>query len=349
MDFNFELLKRICEAPGIPGYEDAVRAIVVDEMRPLVDEVSVDALGNVIGTKKGSGGPKVMLAAHMDEIGFLVKYVADNGSLRLQPLGGLNAENLVAQRVRVHTRSGDVLLGAVQTSRRRGGPQSGDELKALTIDDLFVDLGLSGEEARAAVEVGDMVTMDRTCERAGHNVLSKSLDDRVSVFIMLEALRAVGQHRAEIAAVATVQEEVGLRGAGTAAYGVHPDVGVALDVTSGDVPGADPAQQPAKLGAGPAIQIMNRAVISNHKLVRHFRDVAEQNGIAYQVEMLPFGGTDAGAIHLTHAGVPSITISTPTRYVHSVNEMANVDDIQGVITLMARYLEEADRGDYRLG
>lgn len=350
MDFNFELLKRICEAPGIPGYEDAVRAIVVEEMRPLVDDLTVDALGNVIGTKKGSGGggPKVMLAAHMDEIGFLVKYVADNGSLRLQPLGGLRAENLVAQRVLVHTHGGDTLLGAIQPSRT-GRPQQADERNPLTIDDLFVDLGLSGEEAKAAVEVGDMVTMDRTCERAGHNVLSKSLDDRVSVFIMLEALRAVGQHSAEIAAVATVQEEVGLRGAGTAAYGVHPDVGVALDVTSGDVPGADPGQQPTKLGAGAAIQIMNRAVISNHKLVRHFRDVAERNGIMYQLEMLPFGGTDAGAIHQTHAGVPSITISTPTRYVHSVNEMANVDDIQAVIQLVARYLEEANRGDYRLG
>ncbi|HET7036886.1 MAG TPA: M42 family metallopeptidase [Thermomicrobiaceae bacterium] len=348
MELNFDLLKRICEAPGIPGREDQVRQIVLEEMRPLVDEVYVDPLGSVVGTKKGSGGPRVMLAAHMDEIGCLVRHVDDSGALRLQPLGGLQAANMLAQRVRVHTRDGEALLGAIQAPQRPRNQPPG-EAKPYTIDELFVDLGLSAEEVRAAVEVGDMVTMDRSCERAGHTVMSKALDDRVSVYIMLEILRAVGAHQADIVAVATVQEEVGLRGAGPAAFGVTPDVGVALDVTGGDPLGSEPARQVARLGAGAGIKVFDGSVIPNHKLVRHFREVAERHDIPYQLEILPAGGTDAGAIERSRAGVPSITISTPTRYVHTVNEMAHVDDIQAVISLVARYLEEAQNGDYRLG
>lgn len=348
-DINFALLKRLCEAPGVPGYEDQVREIVKAEMGPLVDEMYVDALGNVIGTKKGSGGPRVMLSAHMDEIGFFVKYIDDNGCLRLQPLGGLNATNLVTQRVLVHTRGGQILRGALQSTRRRTGPRLPDESKPLEIDDLFVDIGLLPDAVKGAVEVGDMVTMDRTCERVGDTVLSKSLDDRVGVFLMLETLRALGAHSAEVIAVASVQEEVGLRGATTAAFGVAPDVGIAIDITPGDNPGGDPAQHVSRIRQGAAIKLMDGSVITNHRLVRHFRDVAEKHGIQYQLEILPFGGTDAGALQRARAGAPAITISIPTRYAHTVNEMAAVSDLQAIIRLVARYLEEAHTGDYRLG
>lgn len=350
MALNFELIKRLCEAPGIPGREDQIREIVVNELRPLVDELEVDALGNVIATKKGKGGPRVMLAAHLDEIGFMVRYIDDNGFVRLQNVGGFDARVLASQRVLVHTRSGQVLRGALQPAAKPIHVLQPDEVKPFKITDFYVDLGMSAAEVRDLVDIGDMVTMDRTLEQVGNTVLSKSLDDRVSVYIMIEALRAVGEHDAEIVAVATTQEEIGLRGAATAAYGVDPDVGVALDVTiAGDIPGFEPHEQVTKLGEGVALKVYDSSHIPNYKLVQHFRDVAERHGIKYQLEVLARGGTDAGAMQRTRAGVPVITLSTPTRYLHTVNEMAHVDDIEGAVNLLARYLEDVHNGDYRLG
>ena len=349
MDVNFDLLKRIAEAPGVPGREDAVRAIVLPELRALADEVRVDPLGNVIATKHG-GGPRVMVAAHMDEIGFMVRFIDDNGFIRLQNLGGFDPRVLSAQRVIVHTHRGDHLRGALQPASKPIHLLQPDEIKPPKLEDFYVDLGLPVDEARAAVEVGDMVTLDRTCERVGHTVMSKALVDRLNLFIMIEALRAMGAHDAEIVAVATVQEEVGLRGAQTAAFGVDPDVGVALDVTiAGDIPGMEATSRVSKLGAGVAIKVFDSSHIPNYKLVRHFRDVAEQHGIPYQLEVLARGGTDAGAMQRSRAGMPAITISLPTRYLHTVNEMAHVDDIGAAITLLARYFEVAHTGDYRLG
>ncbi len=350
MEFNYDLIKRICEAPGIPGREDAVRPIVIEALQPLVDDISVDALGNVIARKNGKGGPRVMIAAHMDEIGFIVRSIDDNGFIRLQNVGGFDARVLPSQRVLVHTREGDVLRGALQLATKPTHILSPDEVKPPKVTDLYVDLGMKADAVKATVEIGDMVTFDRTLERVGDTVMSKSLDDRASVFIMIEALRVLGEHQAEIVAVATTQEEVGLRGARTAAFGVDPDIGVALDVTiAGDIPGFDASERVSKLGDGPAIKIFDSSHIPNHKLIRHFRDVAGKSNIQYQLEVLSRGGTDAGAMQLSRAGMPAITISLPTRYVHTVNEMANIQDIQNEITLLARYLEDAHNGDYRLG
>lgn len=347
---NFDLLKRLTETPGIPGYEDQVRDVVLADIGPLVDDVRVDALGNVIATKRGGGGPRVMLAGHMDEIGFIVRHIDDKGFLRLQPVGGFDPRVLVAQRVIVHSHTGERYRGVLQPATKpihllAGNPQEAQ--KVAQVDEFFVDLGLSAEAVKSAVELGDMVTLDRTCERVGETVVSKALDDRVSVFIMIEALRAVGETKAEIVAVATTQEEVGLRGATTAAYAVEPDIAVALDTTLAlDVPGLAPENGVTTLGAGPAIKLLDSSHISNRKLVRHFRDIAERHGIPYQLEILPRGGTDAGAMQRTHAGVPAITLSTPSRYVHTVNEMVSVADVENAITLLARFLEDAGSRDY---
>ncbi|HET7036876.1 MAG TPA: M42 family metallopeptidase [Thermomicrobiaceae bacterium] len=349
MDFNFDLFKKIVEAPGIPGREAQLRQIVIEEMRPLVDDLRVDAIGNVIGTKKGSGGPRVMLAAHMDEIGFMVRFIDDNGFIRLQNVGGFDARNLPAQRVWVHTRDGQKLPGALQLASKPIHTLSPEEIKPPKLADLFVDIGLSGEEAKQQVDIGDMVTLMRPVERVGGNVMGKALDDRASVFIMLETLRAVGQHGAEIVAVATTEEEVGLRGAGPAAYSVQPDVGIALDVTiAGDAPGMPAEDRVSKLGDGVAIKIFDSSHIPNYKLVRFVREVAEKHNIPHQLEVLPRGGTDAGAMERSRAGVPVITISLPTRYLHTVNETANVQDILSEIQLLARLLEEIHQGDFSL-
>jgi putative aminopeptidase FrvX len=340
-------MKRLCETPGIPSREDRVREVVISELRPLVDEVRVDVFGNVVGRKKGSGGPRVMIAAHMDEIGFLVKHIDDNGFLRLHPVGGFDPRVLVAQRVIVHGTKGDELRGVVQPAAKPIHLLDPSEIKPVKLEDLFVDVGLPAEKVKEAVEIGDMVTLDRTVEEAGDCVIGKALDDRAGVYIMIEALRAMKGGTAEILAVATTQEEVGLRGARTSAYELEPEIAVALDVTlAGDIPGMPTEQAVSRLGKGAAIKLMDSSHISHPKLVRHFRDLAERHQIPYQLELLPRGGTDAGAMQQSRAGVPAITLSLPTRYVHTVNEMAHRDDLDACVSLLARFLEDAGARNY---
>ncbi|HEX5499396.1 MAG TPA: M42 family metallopeptidase, partial [Thermomicrobiales bacterium] len=340
-DLDLELLRQLCETPGIASREDQIRRVVVEAMRPLVDEMRADALGNVVGVRHGSG-PRVMIAAHMDEIGFLVKHVDDKGFLRLQPVGGFDERVLIAQRVLVHGHDGQTYRGALQPAAKPIHLLDRSEIKPPKLEELFVDLGLPAEQVKAAVEPGDMVTLERRLEPAGDCVMSKALDDRVGLFVMLEALRATGKTNAEIAAVATVQEEVGLRGARTAAFSVQPDIAIALDVTLAvDTPGAPLESSVSRLGEGVAIKVMDSSHLSHPKLVRHLRDVAEANDSPYQLEILPRGGTDAGAMQLAGVGAPAVTLSIPTRYVHTVNEMAARSDIAAAIALLARFLEDA--------
>lgn len=349
---NYDLLKALCELPGIGGREDAVISFVKKEMEGLVDEISVDRLGNVVGVKKGTGGPTVMVAAHMDEIGFFVKHIDDKGFIRLQPVGGFDPRVLPAQRVIVHGFKGDQLRGVMANQAKPIHLLSPGEMPTPKIDNIFVDIGLSGDEVKEVVRVGDMVTMDRTVEKVGNNVIGKAMDDRVCVYIMLEALRKLAGNPVDctVVAVATVQEEVGLRGARTAAYHVDPDIGVALDVTLAmDIPGGADHETVSRLGNGAAIKVFDSSHISNHKMVNHFRDLAEANDIAHQMEVLPRGGTDAGAILFARGGVPVITLSLPTRYIHTVNEMVSVDDLQACVDLLALYLQHAHEGSYELG
>ena len=364
MSLNFDLLKRLCETPGVSSREERMRELVISELKPLTDSISVDAMGNVIAikhgaadkskgkgtgkSKKGTPGPRVMLAAHMDEIGFLVKFIDDKGFIRLQPVGGWDARVMVAQRVYVHGFKGQSLLGAMMPGSKPIHMATPEDLnKPPKIEDMYVDVGMTAEKVRHQVEIGDMVTMARTTERVGDTIVSKTLDNRVSVFAMIEALRAMGPHACEILAVATTQEEVGLRGATTAAYALKPDVGIALDITlANDFPGPSEYDHVTKLGNGTAIKVMDSSLICHPKLVRHFRDLAEKHGIKHQLEVLPRGGTDAGGIQRSRGGIPSFTLSIPTRYVHTVNEMAAVSDIEATIALLARYLEDAHTRGY---
>lgn len=348
---NFDLLKRLCETPGVPSREEPIRALVMEELRPLTNSVTVDTLGNVIGLKRGSGGPRVMIAAHMDEIGFLVKHIDDKGFIRLQPVGGWDPRSMVAQRVWVHGFAGRSLLGVLMPGTKPIHLQTPEDAnKAPKIEEFFVDLSLPADEVKALVEVGDTVTMARTCELVGNNVVSKTLDNRVSVFVMIEAVRLVGEHVCDILAVATTQEEVGLRGATTAAHALEPDIGIAVDVTlANDFPGPADHERVTQLGAGPAIKIMDSSLLCHPRLVRHFRDIAQAHGILYQLEILQRGGTDAGGIQRSRGGVPSFTLSIPTRYVHTVNETAAVADIEASISLLARFLEECHTRRYGYG
>jgi endoglucanase len=323
-----------------------MRTLVTDELRPLVDDLRIDALGSVVGTKRGDR-PRVMVAAHMDEIGFFVSHIDDHGFLRLQPVGGFDARTLVAQRVLVHGFAGSVLRGALQPGTKPIHILDKDEIKPVKMEELFVDVGLPVEQVRAEVEVGDPVTLERELVEAGDCVMSKTLDDRVGVFVMIEALRAMDQTSAEIVAVATTQEEVGLRGAETAAYAIEPDVAVALDTTLAlDIPGMPSELAVTRRGQGVAIKIMDSSHIANQALVRHLRELADTNNIPYQLEILPRGGTDAGAMQRARSGVAAVTLSIPSRYVHTTNEMADRSDIAGAIRLLARFFAVAGERSY---
>jgi endoglucanase len=344
---NESLLRGLTQADGIASREDNVRDVVVAHLRPLVDELRVDALGNLIGVKKGTGGPRVAIAAHTDEIGFVVRHIDDNGFLRIQPVGGFDPRVLCAQRVRVHRRNGDPLPGVLQPGTKPKHLLEAGEGKELKVEDLFVDVGYTADRVREMVELGDMVTLRRELEVMGDVVVSKAMDDRLGVYVMLEAIRAAGTVNAEIVAVATTQEEVGLRGATTSAFGVEVDIAIALDVTiAGDVPGIPGDSTVTKLRGGTAIKIVDSSHLPNPKLVRHLRDIAEEQNIPHQLEVLPRGGTDAAAFQRARAGIPATTISIPTRYVHTVNEMASVDDIRASVDLLAAFLREAGSRSY---
>ena len=349
MPLNEALLKRLTETPGVPGREEQQREILREELSSLTDEVRTDFMGSVIGTKKGRDDVRVMIAAHTDEIGFLVKYIDDKGFLRLQTLGGHDPANMVSQRVLVTTANGEVLRGALQPARKPPHLSKGEDQKPPKAEEFYVDLGMGADEVKEKVRVGDYATMDRTLEKVGDCYMAKAMDDRIGVFVMLEALRAMGDHEATIFAVATSQEEVGLRGASASGSALEPTVVVALDITLAmDVPGGGGENTITELGNGAAIKVMDSSFISHPKLVEHFRHIAEREEIPHQMEILPAGGTDAGGVQRLHGGIPAITLSIPCRYVHTVNEMANADDVQACIDLLARYLEEAHTGDYTL-
>ena len=348
MTLDLELLKTLSETPGVPSREEPIREVIIGALRPLVDEIHVDAIGNAIGIRHPRGhGQKgkpmrVLVAAHMDEIGFLVRHVDTKGFIRLHPVGGFDARNLVAQRVDVHTRDGERLHGLLMPQGKPIHLMRGEEPKAPKVDDLFVDLGLSAEEVAAKVEVGDMVTLSRQFAHVGAHVSGKALDDRACVFVILEALRALGDHHVEIVAVATVQEEVGLRGAQAIAHDWHPDIAIALDVTLAvDIPGGSEEHQVSAIGKGVAIKVADGSSLSDHRLVRWSRHLAARHEIPYQLEILPAGGTDAGMLQRVHGSRPTITYSVPVRYVHTVNELASISDIQAAVHLLTRALEAA--------
>ena len=343
-----DLLKELCETPGVSGREERLRAIVRRELTPLVNEMRVDALGNLVAVKRGTGARKLMIAAHMDEIGFIVSFIDDRGFLRLQPLGGHDPRNMVGQRVLVCAETD--LPGMLYPSRKPPHLlDAADREKAPKIEEFFVDLGLPAEEVRRRVSVGAMVTMAREFQEIGDTVSCKAMDNRLALYIMIEALRRVGSHELTVYAVATTQEEVGLRGAGTSAFGVDPDLGLALDVTiAADLPGMPDHERVTVLGGGTAIKIMDSASISHPLVVSFLCGLAEKRGIPYQMEILPHGGTDAAALQTTRGGIPAVTISTPCRYVHSPVEMVHKKDVEAGIALTAAFIEEAHRGEFVL-
>lgn len=344
---DVQLLKNICEAPGASGFEQRIRSLVLKELEGLVDEVSVDNMGNVIAVKRGQERKKVMIAAHMDEIGFIVNHIDDEGFLRFLPLGGFDPKTLSSQRVIIHGRKD--LIG-VMGAKPIHLMKAEERTKQVPLNEYFIDLGMPKAEVEKYVRIGDSVTRERQLIEMGDCVNSKSLDNRVSVFILLEALRILKDQQVpyDIYAVFTVQEEVGIRGAISATHLIDPDFGFGLDVTIAfDVPGAQSHETVSKLGKGAAIKILDGMTICDYRMVNYLKKTADKKSIPWQPELLPAGGTDtAGIQRYGKKGAIAGAISIPLRHMHQTIEMAHKEDIRHCINLLSAAISELDQFDW---
>ncbi len=317
-----ELLKKLTEIDSPSGRECGIGGFIKTEAKRLGYDVTEDALGSVIARKKGNG-KKLMLDAHMDEIGIIATFTDENGFIRFGSVGGLTVKELVHRRVRF-------LNGTVGVI---GSEEESFNEKA-EITKLYVDIGVkTKDEAEKLVKTGDTAVFDGEFYRNGDTVISKTLDNRAGCYILLKAMADIKESENDLYFVFSTQEEVGLRGAKTAAFGIMPDYAIAVDVTdTGDTPSC-PVMD-VKLGKGAAIKVMDRSVMCDVNVVKTLRSIAEKKNIPYQTEIMTDGGTDAGAISLTGSGVRAGGISLPVRYIHSPSEMADCKDITACIELV---------------
>jgi putative aminopeptidase FrvX len=331
-----ENLEKLSNACGVAGREEEVGALMKKFLKPCVDEVTEDKLGNIIGMKKGKkNAPKVMLAAHMDEIGLMVKTVSKEGFLQFTKIGGIDDRVLLAQKVIVYTEKGP--LHGIIGSKPPHIQKEDERKRVLSWDELFIDVGAESQEEakKMGVKIGDPVGFDIKFARIGKNiVIGKAFDDRAACAAMIEVMKRLEKAECTVFAVGTVQEEVGLRGAITAAYGIYPDVGIAIDVTvAGDTPGVKEVEAPVKLGKGPSLSVADAGLLTHPKVLRLLTDVAEESKIPYQLEVGLAGSTDAARISLTREGVPCGVISIPTRYIHSPTSLLSLTDGENVVKL----------------
>ncbi len=323
-----ELIRKLVEAAGPSGYEQSVRDLIKEEVTPYADEIRVDALGNLIVRKgqKREGGLRIMTAAHMDEIGVIVTHIEDGGFVRFTTIGG----------VRPHT----CLGGRVQFINGVRGVIGGEKLESMdrvhSFDKLFIDVGATSK-ADCPVKVGDVAVFERPFLDLGKRLVAKAMDDRIACAIQIETLRRLGNTPNEIYLVFTTQEEVGTRGATPAAFGIDPELGLSVDVTlTGDTPKG--IKMAVALGKGPAIKVRDSGMLADPRIVRWMVETAEKANIPYQLEVLDGGSTDARAIQLVRAGVPSGCLSIPCRYIHSPSEMVDYDDVQNAVALLVALL-----------
>lgn len=349
MEDTFTLIQELCEAHGPSGYEGPVREVV---RRWIGDsaEISQDGLGSLIARRVGDAqGPKVMLAGHLDEIGFMITRIDDDGFLYFQTLGGWWEQVMLAQRVAIRTRRGSIVTGVIG-SKAPHVLKPDERSKPIEKKAMFIDVGArSREEVEAAgIRPGDPAVPVCPTERMVNprHIIAKAWDNRYGCAVVVETMRALRakSHPNIVYGVATVQEEVGLRGALTSAQTIGPDVGISLDVgIAGDTPGMSESDAAARLGKGPAILLYDGSLIPNQALRQFVERVAEEEGIPLQHDAIPGGGTDAGAIQRVYSGVPSICISVPTRYIHSAAAVFDEEDYRGAVRLVEALVLRLDR------
>ncbi len=322
----FELIQTLNAAHGPSGDEGGIREVIAGLAQLFADEVRTDTLGNLIVRKKGTG-PKVMFAAHMDSIGFIVTHMEKEGFLRVGRLGGISPKEAAYTPVRFKNGVRGVIV-----------PEEKADFGKLKLDECYLDIGARDEaQARELVQVGDTAVYDSPCFENNGKVVSPYLDNRISCAILLKTLEEVTQSPNDLYFVFTVQEEVGIRGGKTAAWGVDPDYGIAVDVTDvDDTPGSEKSGT-VQLGKGAAIKVMDSSVICAPQVVARLEALAKEGNIPAQRDILRAGGTDAGAIHITRAGVMTGGISVPCRYIHTPVEMADLSDAEHCVKLAAAF------------
>ena len=342
---TLELIKKLSDAHGISGFEDEVKEIVKAELEDYVDEIKIDNMGNIVCIKNGND-LKLMVAAHMDEIGFMVKFIDDKGFLRITPIGGWFSQIAVGQRVIIH---GKKKIYGVVGCKPPHLMKEDERKKAIEIKDMFIDVGASSKEEalEMGIDIGNPITIDREMQILQKNrVTGKAFDNRAGLAMMIEAIKTT-KSDATIYAVGTVQEEVGLKGARTSAFAIEPHAAIATDVcVAADFPGAESSYMDVKLGKGPAITIADasgRGLIASKKILDWLKSTAEENKIPYQLEVAEGGTTDATAINLTKAGIPAGVISVPARYIHSPVKVIDLQDLENGSKLIAKALETAKK------
>jgi endoglucanase len=332
---NIELLRKICNTPGASGFEEAIRSLIISEISNDVDELKVDPLGNIIAIKKGNSRQKLLLTAHMDEIGFMVQHIDDEGFIRFIPLGGFDPKTLSAQRVIIHGKK-DII--GVMGSKPIHIMSQDERNKATQLKDFFIDTGLSKEEVLEQISIGDPITRDRDLIQMGKCINAKSLDNRISVYILIELIRKVKSSDLDLYFAFTVQEELGLRGAKTAAFSIGADYAINVDTTIAfDVPGAQAHENITKLGHGVAIKIFDSSVMPDSRMIKFLKDCAKD--IKWQAEILTGGGTDTASVQLAGHGAISGAISIPTRNIHQVIEMVHEEDCIAAINILEKAID----------
>jgi endoglucanase len=329
---NYQLLEQLCLARGVAGQEGAVRRIIREAIAGYVDTLEVDALGNLIARKYPKSDPssplRVMIAAHMDEVGFMVIKVNDNGAVKFRSVGGIDARILPGKRVRI----GEKAIPGVILQKPTHLQSKGDRNGVTEIDSLVIDTGRAN-----GIQPGDLITFEPVYGEVGRLLKGKAFDDRAGCFVLAELL--AHDYPCEVVGVFTVQEEIGLRGARVAAYAVKPHVGFALEGTiADDLPKEKDESPTTQLGKGPALSMMDRSAFADRRLVQHLIRTAEGNGIPWQFKQPGVGGTDIGAIHLVHEGVPSLAVSVPCRYIHAPAALLDPNDLVHTIALMRKAL-----------
>ena len=341
---NTDLLKRLCEMPGVPGNEHRVRDLITAEIDGIFDTVETDPMGSLLCRRDADrdGAPKVMLLCHMDEIGFLVSHIDKKGFLYLQPVGGFDPRNLFSRRVLVCTDDGDY-KGVMNPGGKPvhiSAPE--DRKKVPEVGEFFVDLGM-GKKAHDVVKIGDFVVMDEPFVEMGDKYVSKALDNRIACWLGIEAMRQLGDQGrgAEIHVAFTCQEEVGLRGARTASFAIQPDIGLGIDVTLAcDTPGIPDKDATTQQGEGFGLHVRDSSFIADKALVSEVEAIAIKKGVPYQRTMLAAGGQDGAAAQQAAAGARAVGITVGTRYIHTVTEMIDKGDLQAALDILVAYLAE---------
>ena len=352
MELNFPLFKKVSETPGAPGFEQRIRQRIIDEIQSFVDQIEVDNMGNLIAIKRGTSElkeeRKVMVAAHMDELGLIVKYIDQNGFIRFHTLGGFDPRTIIGQRIIIHGKQD--IIGVIGIKPIHFMSEE-ERKRPIEIADLYIDIGRNQQEAMKYIAIGDPITRERSLIELGNCITGKSLDNRTGVFVLIETLRGLKEVPYDVYAAFTVQEEVGLRGAQVAAHTINPYFSLALDTsTSLDMPGVQAHEKIATLGEGAGIKLMDSQTICDYRMVDYLKTIAAKHHIAWQTDIKSVGGTDTAPLQrMPKKGAIAGAVTIPIRYAHQTVEVIHQADVVATIQLLQQALSGLDTYDWSHG